>query len=232
MAPVTIVVEGSSILYRRAERAVMSISVSSEGKNQEKVSSEVTQTSNSLQAMLRDLAPRTENGEPAARAAVTHWTMRSLSTGSYVPYTDKGNKSERKFTASTSFEVKFRDFAKLGTVATTLSSMPHVSIRSIDWRLTDKTKDGLGSQARKDAIGDAMKKAQDYAEAIGGGKLAPFEVTEGAALNAASAYQPQQRLMAVRASGGAYGDELNFEPEDVSVVSNITVKFSAEWSEK
>jgi uncharacterized protein YggE len=62
MPPVTITVQGTSTIFRQAERAVIHVQVSSDGTSQEKVVKEVTSTANELRAMLKGLAPKTEKG--------------------------------------------------------------------------------------------------------------------------------------------------------------------------
>ena len=62
MPPVTITAQGTSTIFRQAERAVITVHVSSEGTSQEKVSNEVTLTANELRSMLKGLSPKTEKG--------------------------------------------------------------------------------------------------------------------------------------------------------------------------
>jgi hypothetical protein len=62
MPPVTITAQGTSTIFRQAERAVIHVQVSSEGTSQEKVSLEVTMTANDLRTILNGLSPKTEKG--------------------------------------------------------------------------------------------------------------------------------------------------------------------------
>jgi hypothetical protein len=62
MPPVTITAQGTSTIFRQAERAVVHVNVSSEGTSQESVSKDVTSTANELRAMLKGLSPKTEKG--------------------------------------------------------------------------------------------------------------------------------------------------------------------------
>lgn len=63
MTTLAISVNGNATLYRRAERAVVTIRVHSEGPSQQKVSKEVTDTSNELRTTLKDMALKDEKGE-------------------------------------------------------------------------------------------------------------------------------------------------------------------------
>lgn len=238
MPPLIINVDGTSTISRRAERAVVSVQVSSSGLNQQQVASEVTAVAKTLQGMLRDLSknelPSSSTATDSA-AAITHWSMNTLSTGSYMIYHDddrrkhdsKRHKS-RQYNAHVSLEIKFANFAILGSVCTDLAKMEFVSVRNIDWRLTDKTKALLVGMSRKLAVEDAVSKAKDFASAVGKATVTAFEInTDSNGYGRATGIFGATRAYA--AAEGAEGDDaLNFEPEDVDMSCSIAVKFEAE----
>lgn len=225
MAPLQITCNGESTIYHPAERAVVFITVSSDGPSQSQVSQEVTLTSDQLQVSLKTMALKDPTGQAAPNAPVTHWSMTSLSTGSWQPTDNRGKNLARRFTASSRLEVKFRDFAQLGTFTSELAQTKFVSVDRIEWRLTDATKAELGRQCRRNAVKDAMAKAKDYADAAGKADFEILEITDGVA---SSGYIPPYRRMFSAAPGaGGDGQELNFEPEDVSISSSLTAKFDA-----
>jgi len=166
--------------------------------------------------------------------------MTSLSTGSYRPSSDAHPDLARRFTASTRFEVKFRDFARLGSFATTLSTTPLVSITKIEWRLTTATEASLGTQSRQQALQDAIAKATDFADALGKSTIIVEEVNGGytnSTVSSVTAFTgPRQRYRAKAmimvsgegAGGGEGAEELSFEPQSVTLHSNVNVKFVAE----
>jgi uncharacterized protein len=154
-----------------------------------------------------------------------------LSTSSYRPQDDKGKKLDRQYTARTSFEIKVRDFERLGSLATSLSTMRHVEISRIEWRLTDETKASLASQSRQEAVKDAVVKAKDYATVLGRGKPEAVEVMDSCGGGVNGAFPAVRSRMA--AHGGGYqqqqqGEVLDFQPESVQLNSTVTVKFVAD----
>ena len=178
-------------------------------------------------------------GEATADAPVTHWSMTTLSTGCIQP-TNNGSilnrKGPRTFFTRTTFSIKFRDFSLLGSLATKLSTMPHVSISNIAWRLTDITQNALASQNRKQAVEDAVRKANDYVDAIGGReKVDCVEIEAGqggisyrANLGGDAAHS-QALMMRMSASASTAGvQHLSFEPENVHLDAGVTVRFVAE----
>jgi hypothetical protein len=171
--------------------------------------------------------------------------MRALCTWSYQPRNAQGIDLDRKYWARTDFELEFRDFGKMGAVTTQLLAMPNVSISNTRWRLTEKTKESLGSQSRKEAVQDAMAKARDFAEAAGCKDVRPFDIIDG--YSSCDASQKgglfggspfaQQRTVAPSAFGGfgssagfgtAENAQLAFAPEDIQLKADVTVKFHAE----
>jgi uncharacterized protein YggE len=155
--------------------------------------------------------------------------MNALSTYSTLPTDKEGNKLARQYHARTTFEVKFRDFNKLGSFATSLSTMAHISITNIKWSLRDMTRDSLASQSRKMALKDAITKADDYAEVLGKKKVDVYEIIDshyGVSTTVNSHYMGHWKRARMNTVSDV--DVLSFEPEGVNINTNITVKFRAE----
>lgn len=238
MPPLIINVDGTSTISRRAERAVVSVQVSSSGPDQQQVASEVTTVAKTLQRMLRELSKNeVPPGSTAADSAtaITHWSMNTLSTGSYTVYHDRDSRkheSERQksrhYNAHVTFEIKFADFTILGSVCTDLAKMQFVSVRNIDWRLTDKTKASLVGMSRKLAVDDAVSKAKDLASAVGKNTVAAVEINTDSNGYGRSAGMFGATRAYAAANTVEGEDALNFEPEDVDMSCSIQVKFEAE----
>lgn len=240
MPPLIINVSGVSTISRRAERAVVSVYVSSSGYDQEQVATEVSAVAKTLQTTLRELsknesAPGSTEIDTATAAAITHWSMNTLSTGSYMIYHDNDHSKpdserskSRQYNAHVSFEIKFADFTVLGKVCTDLAKMQFVSVRNIDWRLTDKTKASLVGMSRQLAVQDAVSKAKDFGDAVGKPTVNAVEINADS--NSASRSSGLFGATRVYAAGPeAAGDHsLDFEPEEVDMSCSIQVKFEAE----
>lgn len=242
MAPITIQVRGESTITHRAERAILNLSIQTESTSQEDATKRTFAITNSIKPSLIDLAKKNDAGEPSEDAAVTGWTMTSLSTGNRV-LRDRDQKIvENKFTATTTFTVKFQDFAQLGTFATTWAGKDDVSIRSVTWSLTDVTKEALGRRSRHEAVENAVMKAKDYADALGLGEPKVTQLQDGS--HSMSNHAHMARKMArPRGADGRFeqvGEEIGFEPEDVQLKNFCTVHFEVgeqagkgqEWAEE
>jgi uncharacterized protein YggE len=115
-------------------------------------------------------------------------------------------------------------------MVTKFSAMDHVTISGVSWCLTDATKDAIQGTARKHAAAHAISKAVDYAEAFVGAKkehVKPIWVDESGYYNQST--RPHlHREKGVR-SVQANVEELQFEPEDVKMEANVSVKFQVEY---
>lgn len=125
-------VGGTYTHYHPAERCVVTIRVSKEGDSQASVVESVSNTSNELSELFKSLSFKEKPLEKAEglevvppHIPITHWSMSSLATSSWIPYVPPGNNNAqgtdakppaRVFRATTSFTVKFRDFKKMGEI--------------------------------------------------------------------------------------------------------------------
>ncbi|KAJ5970612.1 uncharacterized protein N7479_000530 [Penicillium vulpinum] len=178
MEALKIKVCGESSITRLAEEGALRLTVESEGSDLDSVSKEVISRSNELSELFKALSPKTNTGTATANAAVTKFASTFLRTRNYTPY-DKDNKLLPKvYQASMSLSIVFRDITKLSQVVGQLVAYSNVEISSIDWSLSEATQKTLRSQMRREAIRDAVTKANDYAEEVGR-QVYPVEIVDG-----------------------------------------------------
>lgn len=178
MAPLTITVGGSSVITRRPERGVLNVTVNAEGTTREIVSNKVTETSNELSKIFKELSPKTESGDPTADAAIVTYSSTSLRTWHWNIHGEANCFRNKEYRGNLSLVAVFRDFTKMSEVAGKLVGYSNVDINSIGWELTAATKKALSSESRKEALRDALQKATDYAEVIGR-EVAAVEIQDG-----------------------------------------------------
>ncbi|KAJ5366480.1 hypothetical protein N7541_000421 [Penicillium brevicompactum] len=178
MAPLRITVGGSSSITRQPERGVLNLTVNGEGSTRETVSNNVTETSNELSKLFRELSPKSEALDSSPGAAVVSFSSTSLRTWRWRPLDGAKNFQDLEHRGNLSFVAAFRDFTKMSEVVGKLVGYANVDINSIGWELTDATKKALSSESRKEAMRDAVQKANDYTEVIGR-KVAAVEIEDG-----------------------------------------------------
>ncbi|KAH0534114.1 hypothetical protein FGG08_007288 [Glutinoglossum americanum] len=170
-------------------------------------------------------SPKTGSGAPAPNAPVTIFSMTSLRTRSWIPRDKEGNILPCLYHASSHFEATFRDFEKLAETASALFIMPHVQVTSTAWSLTDETKEKLGSESRKEAMLDAIQKAQDFAEVLGR-EIVAVEARDQASSMMGRTKQTSRRATNI-AVARTHVDGLALEPEDVEVNQSVSAIFTS-----
>lgn len=181
--PFEMTVSGKAEIPHPAERALINVTVSSEGANKTSVSDEVITTAKHVESLLSELSPANDSPEAKAAAPLAHWDKTSLSSTSHVPtqWNEQKNLHEslpRRYRASVTFDIRFKEFKALGSFGTKISSMPHVEVSNIDWILTDVTEKAYRSRLRREAAQDALEKVQDYCHILGCQNIRATELEE------------------------------------------------------
>lgn len=225
MAVLEISVKGTSTLHHVAERGVLYVDVISESPDQAAVSEDVKKTSNEINETFQQLAPKTETGNATPEASITKFSMGLLRNYSYIPR-DKDNKPlPLAHNAKISFEAIFRDFEKLGLIASNLFAKPHVHVNRIEWRLTDPTKEKLESESRKAALLNAIRRAKEYAEIVQREVVVVKILDDGHKTGHRTLQSPRYDHFGGVSSSPA---GIALEPEDIEVTASVEVKFVSE----
>ena len=104
----------------------------------------------------------------------------------------------------------------------------------MSWDLTEKTKAKLGSETRKKAIRDAIRKANDYGEVVGR-PVVPVEIRDrgqGTSADARFRYEPDEDMGVEEEEDCEEDDDTNtitidLTPQDVKFTGSVDVKFEA-----
>ena len=132
MSPFTIHVNGKAVIPHTAERALINVVVASSGASKQWVSEEVITTAKHIESLLRELSPEDDSEEAKKAAPLAHWSKTSLSATSHVPHDRDGKDLARKYHGSVTFDIRFRNFEKLGSFGTQLSAVPHVEVKTFN----------------------------------------------------------------------------------------------------
>lgn len=245
MEPLKIRVNGESSITRLAEQGALRLSVESEGPKLETVSKEVVSRSNELTGLFKALSPKTQEGTATADAAVTNVASTFLSTRNYTPRDKNGRPLPKVYHASMSLSITFRDMTKLSEVVGKILTYSNVEISSIDWSLSEATQKALGSQVRREAIRDAVTKANDYAAEVGR-EVYAVDIMDGEQ-TAIMQHAPVGRSLFgaaptsnAHSSGGLFGSHtsagprvtetsemLTLSPQEIKFTSSLHVEFQS-----
>jgi uncharacterized protein YggE len=247
--PFVLEVQGKAVIPHLAERAHVNLQIRSTGLDKAAVSKDVLTSVGVMESLLKALSAEDESAEAKASAALAHWSKTSLSATSHRPYTN-GQYEATEYTSQIGFDIRFQDFKALGRFGARITSLQHVELQSIDWKLTDATGNKFRSELRKQAASDAFRKARDYCEVFGCLNLQPVALAEGhtslgsmgivegaidfdrnnagGAFGSAQVGSTRARKMMSAAHGEDSEPEFEFTPQEIKMDMTVTVKFKAE----
>ncbi|KAF4763455.1 hypothetical protein HAV15_000453 [Penicillium sp. str.  len=130
-----------------------------DGATRESVSKEVTETSNEINQLFKELSPKTETGETIPGSPVASFSSTSLQTQCEIPTNKSGKPLPAVYHATLSLNTLFQDFTKLNEVVGKLLTYSNVEIQSLNWCLTEATQKALNSESREEAVRNAVQKA-------------------------------------------------------------------------
>jgi uncharacterized protein YggE len=215
--PTEITVRGSFSAFQAPERGTVHASVAYEGPEMEPVYERVARD---LEILKGSVVPLKDHG------SVTWWSADQLRTWSNRPWNDKGKQLPLVHHASVSIEVKFRDFAALSRwVGQLVADVEGFRLSNVEWALTVKRREKLLKEVRTRAVQDAASRAQQYADALGLGKIKPVAVADAGMLNTRPEGGGDGAYMRMAAVGGGAVAEL--VPEHIEVAAVVDARFVA-----
>jgi hypothetical protein len=179
-----------------------------------------------LDAVKASIVPLEETRD----GPVTSWTAERLHTWSNRPWNKDGRQLPLVHHASVGVEATFRDFSALSQwIGEHIATIDGFRVERIGWSLISTRREELLKHARTQAVGDAVTRARQYADALGLGSIRPVAIADAGMLGvelrpqdgAGSAYL---RVGAASAAGPA----VEFAPEDIEISAKVDARFAVD----
>ncbi len=217
-----ITVRGAFSAFEPPERGTVHATIAYEGPAMEPVYDHVARD---LEAVKTSVTRLKKDQGP-----VTWWSAQQLRTWSNRPWNQDGEQLPLVHHASVGVEVKFRDFTALSRwVGEHVANTEGFRISHVEWALTSKRRNDLAQKAQTRAVRDAATRAQQYADALGLGKVTPIAIADagmlGASLHPDGGHGAAYLRAGVMASGG--GHDVELLPEDIEVSAAVDARFAA-----
>jgi uncharacterized protein YggE len=176
-----------------------------------------------LEAVKVSITPL-KNGDDGA---VTWWSAEQLRTWSNRPLNKDGKQLPLVHHASVGIDVKFRDFAALTRwVGQHVANTEGFRVSHIEWALASKRRTELQRQVCTRAVEDAVIRAQQYADALGLGKIRPVAIADagmlGASLHPDGGGGPAYLRVAAAPRGGP---DIELLPADIEISASVDARF-------
>ncbi|MDX3355634.1 SIMPL domain-containing protein [Streptomyces sp. ME01-24h] len=157
--------------------------------------------------------------------------VEKLETGAFVitPELRERGRGERvrAYHGSVRVGATLTDFTALGELTTRLADLELTRVDGPWWSLRPDSP--AYGEARRQAVRDAVRRAREYAQALGGHLVALVELAdEGVQQSAPFRARPAMRTAAFAAPGGVEEPALalDLEPERQSVYAQVTAHFT------
>ncbi|HYG93529.1 MAG TPA: SIMPL domain-containing protein [Nocardioides sp.] len=215
-----ITVRGSFTAFHRPERGTAHVTIGFEGPDPQPVYERVVRELESVKTSVQAL-------HDPGHGPVTWWSTQHVRTWANRPWNKDGVQLPLVHHASVGVEVKFSDFAALSQwVGRHAKETPGFSLSRVAWALTEGRRKELERTVRTRAVQDAARRAQEYADALGLGPVAPVAIADagmlGEGLDPSTGGGEYLRAGAAPPSGGG---ELELLPEDIEVTTSVDARF-------
>ncbi len=214
-----ITVRGSFAAFQPPERGTVHATVAFEGPAMEPVYDRVARD---LEAVKASIAPL----HGPDHGPVTRWSTQEVRTWSNRPWNQDGKQLPPVHHASVGVQVKFQDFAELSRwVGEHVTGTEGFRLSQVVWALTTKRREKLLKQVRTRAVKDAVRRAQQYADALGLGHVRPVAIADAGMLGGLQRERNLERgyLGAAPVAGKASVVEL--VPADIEVSAAVDARF-------
>lgn len=215
-----ITVRGTAQQQRRAERATVSLAIALDGPDKQQVFNDTVDIQEPLTAQLRELVEL---------HAVDTWSSDQLRISSHRPWSGDGARTEPVHDARVSVRAEFTDFERLGAFLDQWSGVEGVEVGEIAWDVTAERRQAFEAESRKQAVNDAVTKAQAYADALRRGKVVAVHIADRGMLPGSGELPPPGVFAAAKLgrSDGA-GAGLDLTPDEIVIRVEVDVHFRAD----
>lgn len=215
---VRIKVQGSRTARLRPERATVHGRIVLEGDAATSVLARAEQGRDALVRLVEGLH------DPAA-GPVTWFAVDQLRTAAHRPWNDKGKQLPLVHTATVGLEVKFSDFSALAGWTAQAVAVEGFRVDRIEWALTEQKRHEVERTVQQEAVREARRRAQAYADALDLGQVQPRRIADPGLLGDGAA-PGAPGGMALRAAGAADGGGApELVPRDVVVTAQVEAEF-------
>lgn len=211
MTDVHINVRGAHSVTLPPERASVYATVSADGPAPAPVLQLVAAT-------LAEVSASLDAQHDPERGPVTRYAVEQIHKGAHRPYNQDGRQMPLVHTASAALTATFTDFDALADWIGRVAGLDGVAINHIEWALTDEHRQAVERATRQEAVRDARRRAQDYAEALDLGPVLVRTISDTGLSG------PEPKVMMARAVSGP--PEITLRPEDVRIEAHVEATFA------
>lgn len=213
-------VRGSYEAEYRPERGTVHIVMALEGPHKADVVRSTT-------ALIARMTERVRAEHAPDSGPITWYSQGELQNSAHRPWNQEGKQLPLVYTSRADMKVKFSALDRLFPFIEEISGWDGVSVRGVEWALTEASKREATNRAQGEAVRSARAKAERYAAAAGYPTIRPVAIADVGLLvdsnHGGPALASPARMRAPGAAGGESGQ--TFAPEDIRVECAVDAEF-------
>lgn len=209
------------------ERATVHLTVGFEAANQQEALDRTTAT-------LHEVTRHIDYLKGMSPSPTTWSSVGAIGTRSWRPFQTKGVTPPQMYAATADVQVKFRDKGALAYFVDTWAGQPGVTVRYVQWALTEQVRLKSEADALGRAVAQATERARVMAAAGGYADVRLVEVADPGLLSGMRAAQAGPSGVyamsgrgGVSSAGSTEQGPVEITPEDVDITSTVHARFVA-----
>jgi len=214
---VEINVRGAHSVTLPPERGTVHAALTLEGPQAEPVFAALT-------AALAEVKGSIEALHHPKKGPVTWYSFDQVRLGSRRPWHKDGKQLPLVYSAAVSIAAKFRDFEELARWVSWAAGVEGLSVSYVEWALTESKRLKVERATRQQAVRDAQRRAQDYADALDLGKVVVRAISDPGMGRPAPA--ARAAMMAHDVSLDGVAPEFELRPEEVEIGAHVEAVFT------
>ncbi|QKT06453.1 SIMPL domain-containing protein [Gordonia sp. X0973] len=163
--------------------------------------------------------------------ALNAWHANDIHVFGHRPWIDGKESTEVVYTTRIAMTAEFLDFEALAAFLVEWAGRDGLTVSRIVWDVLDENRPRYEAKVRRDAVRDAVAKAQAYADAVGRGSVTAVALADPSMLGSggdgggpvAPAGAMYARAMAAPPDSGP---TLELRPDDVVIAVSVDARFT------
>ncbi|MGW0038144.1 SIMPL domain-containing protein [Gordonia sp. NPDC003376] len=219
MPPLEIVVRGTARGKYAPERAIVSLSVGMSGEQRDSVYNRAIEVRSCLAAELDD---------HVERQVAMRWTGDSVWVRSYRPTGRDGRLQPPAYATDFGVEAEFTDFEALSRFIDSWAVRDGVNVGTVRWKLRPESRLRHEADLRREAVADAVAKAQAYADAVGRGPVVAVALSDPGMLGDGPSARGGYDMALAATDGGPPSVSVDLRADDIDIAVAVDARFVAE----
>lgn len=158
--------------------------------------------------------------------ALNTWHANDIHVFGHRPWVDGKLSSDIVYTTRIAMTAEFLDFAALAAFLVDWAGRDGLEVGQIVWDVLNENRPRYEAAVRREAVRDAVGKAQAYADAVGRGTVTAVALADPDMLGTAQPEPGPMLARAVMSDMGGSGLSLDLRPEDIVIAVAVDARFT------